>query len=131
MRTSHNPIAQVGKRIIELENVGSHINHKNIKTKVSTNQKDSWFLLNNGDYACIKDTRNNGEFSCDVIHPIHIQNLFTEPCESKCLNIGVSNNHVFKRKLVTLKDLKRKVVCMSYNNNFIVVPLLHDVYFGV
>ena len=89
VRTSHNPIAQVGKRIIELENAGSHINHKNIKTKVSTNQKDSWFLLNNGDYACIKDIRNNGEFSCDIIHPIHIQNLFTEPCESKCLNIGV------------------------------------------
>ena len=125
VRTSHNPIVQIAKRVAELENAGSSLNHKIIKTKISAGFKDSWFLLHNGNFARIQDVYGNGKFICDVIHLKNMQNVFTQPCNSKLFNIGIINhNNLFKRKLIMLDDINRKVVCMSHNNTFIVVPML-------
>lgn len=55
------------KRITELENYAmSGSSHKVIETKISTDDKDSWFLLNNGDIIQAKEKLQNGFFSCYV-----------------------------------------------------------------
>ena len=57
VRGSQNPIAQVVKRGVELENAGESLKRKQLVTKMSTKNRDSWFLLETGDFVRVEEIK--------------------------------------------------------------------------
>ena len=129
VRKTQNPVSQVLKRVAELENNSSYYSTKCTRTHASSvKKKDSWFLLKSGEYACINEKINNG-FLCSVFSQIRVENFFKEPCDSMLFNIGVirnSNGHSRQRELKQEQFL-RKVVCLTRNQGFVLIPLISDV----
>ena len=130
VRNSNNPLAQVSKRLTELHN--SKLNPyagKTVKTNVSTNTRDMCFLLQNEDFAFVKEKRSDGKFLCDVISQGSMYNLFERPCNSKLLNIVFVRNLTdrTRQRLLERQDLNRKVVCLPYCKGYALFPLLHEV----
>lgn len=130
VRKSQNPLSQIVKRVAELENNATSYSHKIVVTTASNRSKDCWFMLQNGEFACVKEQQcENNMFVCDVIRPNQIDNFFSEPCDSKVLDLGIVRNQNMqtKRKLIPRSSFKRKVVCLPYNRGFVLAPLVHDV----
>ena len=77
VRKAQNPLAQIVKRVSELENVAmSSVSQKVITTKISKQNKDSWFLLKSGEFCQIKEINLNDTFSCAKIPKHHYQSFF-------------------------------------------------------
>ena len=82
VRNSQNPLAQIVKCSFENETIGiSNGTSKTVLTRVSVLEKDSSFVLNNGDFACVKSHQNN-HFECDVLKADKGEGFFRKPCDS-------------------------------------------------
>jgi len=132
VRGTQNPLSQVVKRVTELENLNVTITKKELNTKATTNERDRWFLMKNGHFACIKDVQQK-KYYCDILHTNQLTNFYDEPCESKILGIYYlkNKNIVMQQRIVDINEFKRKTICLSYKNGFVFVPLLHDVSWKV
>ena len=87
VRNAHSPVAQIVKRISELEVCSNRYNKIFIHTVVGTKtDKDTWFLLNSGSFAHVIECKEDG-FICDVLSSHHTMNFYSEPLESKLINI--------------------------------------------
>lgn len=129
VRNSHNPIAQVVKRMKEKERVQSNCEASGSRMYISSRQKDCCFLLDNEDFAFVKEKRADRSLLCDVVRQTQTCNFFTEPCESKLLNIVYVNSlevHA-REKFLSVKELHRKVVCLPYGAGYVLFPLLHGI----
>ena len=113
------------KRTSEFENAGKKHFRKSIVTKISKNARDSWFLLNDGNVACVlKKSGNN--YECGLLPKNELENLFTKPCESRLFGIYFvsQKNMSWKRKLLSSSEFKRKLTCFCFGNDNILVELL-------
>ncbi|KAL0150376.1 hypothetical protein M9458_054193, partial [Cirrhinus mrigala] len=117
VRQSRNPIAQVAKRLAELEqSTKCRPLTKERFTRVSTRPRDCCFILQNKDYVFVKEIREEGTLVCDVLRQCHTESFFSEPCDSKLLNIvRVRDINRTKRRLISKQQLIRKVVCLPNN----------------
>ncbi|XP_063419233.1 uncharacterized protein LOC134702069 isoform X1 [Mytilus trossulus] len=95
VRSAQNPIAQVGKRIVEMDKSKCRKSTKSIHVYVSKKKKDSCFLLANGKFAFVKEKRENKRYLCDVISQSHLENFFKNPCDSKLLNIVIFKSNTY------------------------------------
>lgn len=134
VRQSRNPIAQVAKRLAELENsTKSRPFTKESFTHISTRQRDCCFILQNKDYVFVKEMHEDGTLVCDVLHQCKTESFFTDPCDSKLLNIvRVRDISRTTRRLISKQQLIRKVVCLPANpgeadTGFILFPMLHEI----
>ncbi|XP_041926913.1 uncharacterized protein LOC121690429 isoform X2 [Alosa sapidissima] len=136
VRQSRNPIAQVAKRLTELEKSTTHRGvavAKEMFTCVSTTLRDGCFLLDNKDFAFVKEKRSDGSLVCDVIQHNDTESFFDDPCDSRLLNIvRVRDLSRAKRQLITRHKLHRKVVCLplrreATNSGYVLFPMLHGV----
>lgn len=129
VRNSKNPIGQVGKRISELETTikGQSTTKKYTKLRyISANKRNGCLLLKNEDFAFVTEKRPDGNLLCDVIRQQHLDSFFTEPCDSKIINIALMRNSSRCRsRLVGPEEVYRKVVCLPYGRGHILLPLLH------
>ena len=127
VRQAKNPIAQVGKRLTELEKTGVKNKEKKALYRfVSTKPQDSCFLSKDEDYIFVREKREDGFYLCDIISNHHIQNFFTDPCESKVFNIGfLRDNTRSRRKMITSTLFTRKVVCLPCDRGHVLIPMLH------
>ncbi|XP_052103046.1 uncharacterized protein LOC127736519 [Mytilus californianus] len=130
VRNAKNPIAQVTKRLAEKERAGVSMVKSNTETfiyrYISTRPKNNCFLLKNESFAFIKEQRENNRLLCDILHPDRAQNLFTEPCNSKLVNIVfVPNNCHMSRKLIDKDEIYKKCVSLPVDNGRVVIPMLH------
>lgn len=134
VRQSRNPIAQVAKRLAELENsTKSRPFTKESFTHISTRQRDCCFILQNKDYVFVKEMHEDGTLVCDVLHQCKTESFFTDPCDSKLLNIvRVRDISRTTRRLISKQQLIRKVVCLPVNpgeadTGLILFPMLHEI----
>ena len=129
VRQSKNPIAQVAKRLTELEKSTTFKPvTKKMFTHISTTSRDGCFLLENRNFAFVKEKHQDGTLVCEVIHEHHTENLFESPCESKLLNIArVRDLSRARRQLITRNELYRKVVALPARQGYILFPMLHEV----
>ena len=129
VRQSQSPVTQVVKRVWQLENSGGTDSHKIIKTKITTNCRDSYFLLKSGDIACIKDNIDADTYLCGIVKEHQIECYFNEPCDSRLVNIYfVSQTSMrMNRRIIKRSDLKRKVVYLPVNDGVVFVTLLNDI----
>ena len=127
VRQSQNPIAQVTKRLTELEKSRFKCVVKNKFPRISTTPKDGCFLLKNNDFAFVKEKRQDGQLVCDVVGQHITENLFTSPCNSKLLDISRIRNFArAKRCLIERGEICRKVACLPLELGYALFPLLHD-----
>lgn len=78
VRQRRNAIAQVAKRLTELEKTTQHRPvAKEMFTRVSNTLRDGCFLLDNKDFAFIKEKRSDGTLVCDVKKQIQRVSLMT------------------------------------------------------
>ena len=67
VKNSHNTIAQVAKRLSEVEKAQSRgIIDNGLITRISTKRKDRCFMLTNENFAFLVEKRANGQLACDV-----------------------------------------------------------------
>lgn len=135
VRQSKNPIAQVAKRLTELEESTKcrRVNKEKF-TCVSDTSRDGCFLLENGDFVFIKEKCADGRLadsSSVMPYTLMIQTFFDEPCDSKLLNIArVRDRSRAKRQRILRQQLHRKVVCLpvnhATNSGCVLFPMLHD-----
>lgn len=128
VRTSQNPVAQVVKRTYELESFNVSVMKKQLFTEIKCDRKEQWFLLENSNYACVKEIRDNDQFLCNVYNRDTLDSFYIIPCDSKRLNIVyIKDNSVrYVRNLIEKNSFKRKVICMPYKAAFVRFPSLHD-----
>ncbi|XP_071139291.1 uncharacterized protein [Mytilus edulis] len=127
VRKPQNPIAQVAKRIVEMEKSKCRRKPRTIHVFISKTKKDSCFLLKNKTFVFVREKRENKTYLCDVISQNSLENFFENPCNSKILNIFVlkNNQRQFRRILVDNDDIQKKVVCLPYERHTLLLPMLH------
>lgn len=126
VRSSNNPISQVFKRLAEKERY-SATKDTSLETCISTKYRDNCFLLENDDFVFLKEKKDNGSYTCDVLSHSLTENFFTEPCDSKLINIVfMKNTSKTRLKVIHSKHLFRKVVKLPYKDGVVLIPLLHN-----
>ena len=93
----------------------------------SKKKKDNCFLFwNNGNFVFIREKREDTAYVCDIVSQ-SLDNFFHDPCDSKLLNIAVlkNNGRQFKRVMVDYDDIQKKVICIPYERNYLLLPMLH------
>lgn len=130
VRQYKNPIAQVVKRKEELEKCSSQ-NKPNqvISNFVSANERNGCFLLHNDKYVFVREKRPHG-MVCDVVKTKYIKSFFTDPCDSRMINIAYikdMNRVEYKRKFIVRDDLLCKIVCIRHKRGCVLFPMLHTI----
>ena len=127
VRNGRNPIAQVTKRLKERE-LSKVTSYRSKSTSfnnmhISTASKNQCFLLKNEALAFVKEKREDGTFVCDIIPHERTLNFFTEPCESKLINIlYIPNRCVHRsRRQLEKRELYKKCVCLTYGDGKVIV----------
>lgn len=125
MQSSNNPISQVLKRLVEKERYGA-TKDTSLRTCISTEYNDNFFLLENEDHAFLEEIKDYGYYTRDVLSQSLTENFFTESCDLKLINIVFTKN-TFKAKIKVIhsRHLFRKVVKLPYKDA-VLIPFLHD-----
>ena len=122
VRNANNPLAQIVKRIKEIESTGS-VSKKELQWKIRSNGKDAWFLIHTQIVHVI--SVDNETCNCEVFYKADLLELFTEPCESKCVDIFVvKKNTKKKRRRFSINDFTQKFVCIPIENEAFVLILM-------
>ncbi|KAA0720556.1 hypothetical protein E1301_Tti019686 [Triplophysa tibetana] len=68
------------------------------------------------DYVFVKEVHEEGTLVCDVLRQCNTESFFTDPCDSKLLNI-VRARDISRttRRLISKQQLIRKAVCLPAN----------------
>lgn len=67
----------------------------------------------------MKEKITNKICVCDVYQ---LDSFFDNPCNPKLIR---DERRHGKQKVIEQKDLKKKGVCLSYGNRFVLIPMLH------
>ena len=61
---------------------------------------------------------------CDIVSQ-SLETFFHDPCDSKLLNIAVlkNNERQFNRVMVDYDAIQKKVICMPYERNYLLLPM--------
>lgn len=131
VRNAQNPIAQVAKRITEMDN--SKLKHisNSVHSFVSTKKKDGCFMLKTNSFVFVREKGPDEKYVCDVISQRNTESFFTEPCDSKLVNIVMLKNinlrRYARRQLIEKQEFVRKVVCLPFEDGYVLLPMLHGV----
>lgn len=115
---------------IEKSNV-SHFKFIKIESNVYfsiKNPADRWFLSKTGDIVkmnCASKIDNAYFISGAPLE--HKTDFFKHPYSSSKTDIYLSNGQTCESKLYTISEIKAKMICMSYKDEFVFIPLLHTI----
>jgi len=124
VRSKHNPVVQIVKRLAEKE--GSDCIKSTRTVKIKEGIKDSCFLTKNG-VVFVKNTLRQKNFSCDYYCKTILQDFFNTFIKSSELDIYVINSNVQPQRVVKHRThLLRKCVCLPYGNSKVIFPMLND-----
>lgn len=129
VRSSNNPVSQVFKRLAEKKMFNeSKVTEANHRIYISTKYKNNCFMLKNEDFVFLRKLKNDVYYECDVLRQSQTENFFTEPCNSKLINIVfMKNKSNLKKKVIHLEQLHRKVIKLPYKDGVVLVPVVHDI----
>ena len=131
VRNANNPVSQIVKRIQEIELTNSQRLKKYLYTKISTNQRDSWFMLLSKDVVLIKQQLENHNFRCHFYQHKDLLPYYTRPCDSTIVNVYRLCKAVkYTIKNVSKELLYRKLFSVELKSgDRYLCTLLHDVQF--
>ena len=128
VKNAKSPIVQVAKRMQERKNAEvTGVKQKPTFSVISTKERNSCFLLKDGSYAFVKEKRdNNKTLVCQILKQEQTENYFTQPCDSKLLNIVlVKSRQRMKRRNVDVSNIYRKLVRLPVEHGYVLIPMLH------
>lgn len=126
VKNGHNPLVQVAKRLAEQQGGSSGLVTSKSPT-VSTKPKDACFMLENGDFAIVRDKEDDEMYRCDIYKHIHLDNFFDLPCKSKLFNIAFSKfNEPSHSQCLRRQQLTKKAVALPYKTGCVLIPVLNS-----
>ena len=91
VRSAHNPLAQVTKRLSEVNKI---IPKKKMSLlEVSAKQRDRCFLIENHTFVFVKSSNQDG-YLCDTVKISNLSSFFKAPLDSKLLQICFMHNSI-------------------------------------
>lgn len=111
VRKAQNPIAQVTKRIVEMEKMNCRQLPKRIHISVSTQKKDSCFLLKSREIVFVKEKRDDKKYVCDVLKRSNLESFYDSPCNSKLLNTVVvkKKEHASQKEVTGTHRFRKEI----------------------
>lgn len=94
VRTAQNPIAQISKRLTELENARCRRIPKKLHLFTSTLKKDRCFMLRNKKIVLIIEKRDDRKYVCDIISGRSLSNFFVSPCDLTFILFHLEENYI-------------------------------------
>lgn len=98
-------------------------------TLSSRNDNDAWFLTNTNDIVKMKYVvQENNTLTivgCQIVN--EKRSFFEKPIESSKLDIYTTNKISDELSFYCLKSIKSKMMRLSYDQNFVFLPLLHTI----
>lgn len=90
---------------------------------------DKWFLTKSNEIVAMKyATKENDS---NFIHGVPIKqksDFFSLPYSSHITDIYVSNGDLLNiDKIYNINQIKAKLLCLSYKDDFVFIPLLHSI----
>ena len=62
---------------------------------------------------------------CRILPITKCESLFKKPCDSKILDIcKASRSRPFKRKMIDKDSILKKAMCITYKNDYILLPFV-------
>lgn len=89
---------------------------------------DKWFLTKNGEVVAMQyaTIENSSYVICGT--PIKEKlDFFTSPFSSNKAHIYKSDGIFMKEQMFYVKDIKAKMLCLTYNNQNVFIPILHSI----
>lgn len=128
VRNATNPLVSIVKRLEELECSDGEILRKTIFTKFSNINKDSWFILRNGNVISIQKLRTHDLFQCKVYQKRLLNDYFKRPCSSNFVGIYLLEEQIVGEvQIIHKSNIKRKVVCLYIDEGKLLFVFLNDV----
>ena len=129
-----NPLVSAAKRFSEYSHNNFKRSAKQSCTKISTNNRDKYFISTDGKYCEVIEIRK-GEIEQEIVcfvYPSHkLQPFFANPIDSKQWGIVVCENVISVNKytkVLTKADIKQKLYAMKHGDfGLLFVPVLHDI----
>ena len=135
VRKSHQPLAQIARRIKEIESSDYFISSKITKTKIQpvTNKcyKNSWFFLKNNKICeVVGHHQNNNTFRAKLYSFERCVSYFKRPIDSKLMHICFLPKHCnFVFSDIVRSDIAKKFVPIPEEDGLVLIPILHDISF--
>lgn len=106
-----------------------HYNENAVLSSFKENEKDKWFLTFNNEiieFDCVLKDNVNKKHMIRGSALKNVQNFFeTVPFNSKYLNLFLSDREKAEPQYYPLNSIKSKMFCLSYNSEWVFIPLLH------
>lgn len=92
---------------------------------------DKWFFTKNGDIVAMKYATIKNHSYLIYGTPIACKSdFFKNPYSSNKTDIYLSNGICTEEKFYNISDIKAKLMCLSYKNEYIFIPILHTTFAG-
>ena len=134
VRKSHQPLAQIARRIEEIKVSDHFITSKITKTKIqpvaNSSFRNSWFLLKNDKICEVVEMKRNAELKVKLYSFERSSSYFKNPIDSKLLHICFlpkCSNFTFSD--IDCSDIIKKFVPIPEEDGLLLVPMLHDISF--
>ena len=119
IRKSAELVVQVVNRRCKVDKTNSVNVKKDLSTKLSVNERDRCFLIK-GSFIFVDEIQDNNMLYCHILPITKSESLFKKPYDSKILDIcKASRTSPFKRKMIDKDSIFKKVMCITYKNDFI------------
>lgn len=123
VRNHLNPVSQVY----------THLHTRTFERKkrgrvVSSTERDSCFLLENGDIAFVVSENSNGTFEAKVVKKCYLKDFFRDPIPSSWVNIFLLENvqTTCQWKILPSNFVAAKCLCVPRKSSFVVQALVHN-----
>jgi hypothetical protein len=93
--SSNNPVAQIAKRMAEMESIAA--DNFDCSLDIQTNglqvqMPDNCYLMYNGNTCFLHAVLQHDMLEVQILHRSHLRNWFSLPCESSHINIWCEKN---------------------------------------
>ena len=126
VKKGQSPLTQIARRVKEIEMWGFESSNQSKHVfKCSTHKRDSGFFDRNGNLVMLRKEVPDG-FEAEIINKRSLTSFFTQPCDSKTIDIYLCNTNKSSYGFVRRINLTRKVVCLSHRKGTVIIPLRHN-----
>ena len=127
LRKGNQPLAQVAKRLSEMEHVEGNFKFKTSITHISgRSNRNSWFLTSENKVCRVIEPIGNNKFLVDIVNFDRALPYFKQPIDSKLMNICLLPNTIrFRRVELSRSQFKQKFVTFQSEGGILLIPMLH------